>query len=60
MKEKACKECGRVTKLDVCVICKTPTSPRWIGYAVIMDPENSEIAKKLNIPAKGKYALRVR
>lgn len=60
MKEKACKECGRVTTLDVCTICKTPTSPDWIGYVTIVDPETSEIAKRLNISTKGKYALRVK
>lgn len=60
MKEKACKECGKVTSGDVCVICKTPTSNDWIGYVSIIDPETSEIAKKLNINMKGKYALRVK
>jgi len=60
MKEKACKECGRVTELDVCVVCKTPTSPNWMGYISVIDPEKSEVAKKLNIAAKGRYALRVR
>jgi DNA-directed RNA polymerase subunit E" len=60
MKEKACKECGRVTQGDVCITCRTPTSADWIGYVNIIDPEKSEIAKKLNINAKGKYALRVK
>ncbi|MDI6654293.1 MAG: transcription elongation factor subunit Spt4 [Candidatus Hydrothermarchaeota archaeon] len=60
MKEKACKECSRVTELDVCVVCKTPTSPNWMGYVSVIDPEKSEVAKKLNIAAKGRYALRVR
>lgn len=60
MKEKACKECNRLTKLDICVVCKSPTSSNWIGYVSIIDPERSEVSKKLNISAKGKYALRVR
>lgn len=60
MKEKACKECGIITDLDVCVICKSPTSQDWLGYVSIIDPENSEVAKKLNIKTKGKFALRVR
>lgn len=60
MKEKACKECKRITNLDVCVVCKQPTSTSWMGYVSVIDPEKSEISKKLGIPAKGKYALRVR
>lgn len=60
MKEKACKECGKVTREDICIICKTATSTDWIGYVSIIDPETSEIAKKLNINMKGKYALRVK
>lgn len=60
MKEKACKECNRITELDVCVVCKTPTSKDWMGYVSIIDAEKSEVAKKLNIAAKGRYALRVR
>ncbi|MBI5253239.1 MAG: DNA-directed RNA polymerase subunit E'' [Euryarchaeota archaeon] len=60
MKERACKECGRITELDVCVVCKTPTSSDWMGYVSVIDAEKSEIAKKLNIAAKGRYALRVR
>ncbi len=60
MKERACKECGRITELDVCIVCKTPTSSDWIGYVSVIDAEKSEIAKKLNMDAKGRYALRVR
>ncbi len=60
MKEKACKECGKVTRGDVCITCKAPTSTDWIGYVSIINPETSEIAKKLKISMKGKYALRVK
>jgi DNA-directed RNA polymerase subunit E" len=60
MKDRACKECSRITNLDVCVICKSPTSSDWLGYVSIIDPENSEVAQKLNITIKGKFALRVR
>ncbi len=60
MKEKACKTCNRITDLDVCVVCKQPTSPSWMGYVSVVDPEKSSISKKLNIAGKGKYALRVK
>ena len=60
MKEKACKECSKVTTMDICTVCKAPTSSDWIGYVNIVDPETSEISKRLNINIKGKYALRVK
>jgi DNA-directed RNA polymerase subunit E" len=35
-------------------------SEDWSGLIIILDPEKSEIAKKLGVKAKGKYAVRVR
>ncbi|HUV79718.1 MAG TPA: transcription elongation factor subunit Spt4, partial [Candidatus Bathyarchaeia archaeon] len=35
-------------------------SPDWSGYVAIIDAEESEIAKKLEIKKAGKYALKVR
>lgn len=60
MKEKACRECGKLTDLDICIICKGHTTTDWIGYVAILDPENSQIANKMDIKMKGKYALKVR
>ncbi len=31
----------------------------WRGYVVIVDPENSEIAKKMGTTRPGKFALRL-
>jgi DNA-directed RNA polymerase subunit E" len=60
MKEKACKECNRLSDLDICTVCKSPTSQDWIGYVRIIDPENSDVAGRLGIQTKGKFALKVR
>jgi DNA-directed RNA polymerase subunit E" len=61
MKKKACKKCRRIVEKDVCPTCKTSDfTEDWSGYVVIIDPSNSEIAKKLNITEPGRYALRVR
>ena len=50
-----------VAKGSVCPACKASSlSGDWAGYVVILDPENSTIAKKLNISVPGRYALRVR
>jgi len=45
----------------VCRNCKsTDLSDDWIGFVIVIDPENSEIAKKMGIKTSGKYAIRVR
>lgn len=61
MMRKACKNCHQIVDGKVCPGCKgTSFSNDWTGYVVVIDPENSEIAKRLNITTPGKYALRVR
>jgi DNA-directed RNA polymerase subunit E" len=58
---KVCRECHRVVEGETCVICGTANlSEDWAGYVVIIDPEHSEIAKKMNITMAGRYALKVR
>ncbi|KUK61335.1 MAG: DNA-directed RNA polymerase, subunit E'' [Methanoculleus marisnigri] len=58
---KVCRECHRVVEGENCVICGTANlSEDWAGYVVIIDPEHSEIAKKMNITMAGRYALKVR
>ncbi|MCS4542156.1 MAG: DNA-directed RNA polymerase, subunit E'' [Euryarchaeota archaeon] len=60
-KEKACRNCRRIIKGDVCPICKSTTlTDDWSGYLIIVDPNTSEIAKTMRINVPGKYALRVR
>lgn len=61
MSEKACRNCHAIVNVTVCPICKgTSLSDDWSGYAIILDPKNSTIAKRLNINQPGKYALKVR
>ncbi|MDK2891194.1 MAG: DNA-directed polymerase subunit [Methanoculleus sp.] len=58
---RVCRECHRVVEGESCVICGTTNlSEDWAGYVVIIDPEHSEIAKKMNITMAGRYALKVR
>jgi len=60
VKERACKECKRLTDLEVCPVCKGQTSPDWIGYIRIVNTEESEVARRLGIQTRGRYALKVR
>ncbi|WP_178648154.1 transcription elongation factor subunit Spt4 [uncultured Methanobrevibacter sp.] len=56
----ACTHCKRLTTKDVCDVCNNPTSDNWSGLLIITDPEESELAKELNIELPGEYCLIVR
>lgn len=59
-REMACRKCKYVTIGKVCPLCKSSDlTPDWNGVALIVDPQNSYIAKTLGITEKGKYALKV-
>lgn len=59
--EKACRQCHVVTVGTLCPKCKTATlSDDYSGVVIIIDPEQSEIAKVMGINERGRYALRVR
>jgi DNA-directed RNA polymerase subunit E" len=60
--EKACRDCHRMVESgrSMCVCGSNSMSTDWNGYLVIIDPAESEIAKKLEIKRAGKYALKVR
>ena len=61
MGEKVCKNCHRIVEGDVCPICnRSDFSEEWRGYVIIMDPEDSEIADRMEVDTPGRYALRVR
>lgn len=58
---KVCRDCHRVVEGEACVVCGTSNlSEDWAGYVVIIDPEHSEIAKKMRITLPGRYALKAR
>ncbi|MBM4240173.1 MAG: DNA-directed RNA polymerase, subunit E'' [Euryarchaeota archaeon] len=57
---KACTKCHRLMEEERCFICDLPSSINWSGLLIIIDPENSDIAKELHITLPGEYALRVR
>jgi DNA-directed RNA polymerase subunit E" len=61
MSEKACPICHLITKNNVCPKCKTSSlSDDFSGLVIMLDPEDSTIAKTMNIEKKGRYALKVR
>ncbi len=60
-KEKACRECRFVIEEgENCPTCNsTSFTTFWRGFVVIIDPENSTLAKKMGVEKPGKYALRL-
>ena len=61
MTEKACRECSTLTTGTMCPKCKTTNlSDDFSGLAIIINPQESEIALTMRIKEKGRYALRVR
>ena len=61
MNLRACKTCHAITdQTTKCPRCGGELSREWQGYLVVIDPEKSEIARKMGIHAAGRYALRVK
>ncbi len=61
MKKKVCKKCKLFVEGNECPICKgNQFSTNWQGRLAILDPNKSIIAKKLQIKAKGEYAIKVK
>lgn len=61
VKKKVCKKCKLFVDGTECPLCKGKQfSTNWQGRIIILDPEKSEIAKKIGIKVKGEYAIKVR
>ena len=60
-KQKACKICKKIYEGEQCPICESKESTEGFkGRVVVVNPEKSEIAQKLNIKEKGNFAIKVR
>jgi len=58
----SCGECHLVLNDDVDQCPHHPSaqvSSDWTGYVIIVNPERSEIAKRLQVERPGRYALKV-
>ena len=61
MIEKACKKDRLIVTGDVCPIChESNLTKSWEGYILLVNPENSEIAKAIGATIPGKYALKIK
>lgn len=60
---KACRKCKSLVPREAsrCPVCgSTDLSEDWEGALVVIEPEKSVIAKKLEITKPGRYAIKVR
>jgi DNA-directed RNA polymerase subunit E" len=54
MKGKVCKKCKVFVEHDKCPICQgTKFTETWKGRIIVMNPEQSELARKLHLDKKG-------
>jgi len=61
MTRKICKTCKLFVKEDVCPVCKrNQFTTNFKGRIIIMNPEKSEIAKKIGAEIAGEYAIKIR
>lgn len=59
--KKICKKCKIFVEGHECPICQgTQFADNYSGKLIITNPEESEIAKKLNITRKGTYAIKIK
>ena len=57
--KRVCKKCKVFVEEDKCPICQgTQFITSWKGRISVLDPEQSEIAKKMNIKNKGVFAIK--
>jgi len=60
-KAKACKICNTIYEGEKCPKCGSKESTETFkGRITVLDPEKSEIAKKLNLKDKGNFAIKTR
>jgi len=58
---RACRHCKNINEDNVCPVCKnTEFSDDYSGLLVVVDPENSILAEKLDTKEQGNYALKIR
>ncbi|MBI2041234.1 MAG: DNA-directed RNA polymerase subunit E'' [DPANN group archaeon] len=60
MAKLACKICKKLVSGDKCPLHPdAKLSESWKGRIIVLDPEKSELAKKMKITDKGEYAIRL-
>lgn len=60
-KPKACKICRTIHEEEKCPKCNSKENTEsFKGRIIVVNPEKSEIAQKLNLKEKGNFAIKTR
>lgn len=60
MVERACKKCKAIFEGSTCPKCGSKEHvDAYKGRMIIINPEQSEVAKQVNIKDKGEYAVKL-
>ena len=58
---RACRNCKIIIEENICPICRgTDLSDDYSGLLVVLEPEGSQMAQKMEIKKEGRYALKIR
>ena len=58
---RACRSCKHLTEEPICPVCKNSEfSDDYSGLLIVLDPEHSILAEKLDTTEPGAYALKIR
>ena len=61
MPAKTCRTCKIITNDNICPVCKgSELSEDFLGFVIILDSKNSQLAEKMNLKEAGQYALKIR
>jgi len=59
--KKVCKKCKVFVEGETCPNCNgNQFNETWKGRILVFKPEESELAKKMNISKKGVYAIKTK
>jgi len=59
VKSRACKICNTIHEREKCPNCDSKEfTENFKGKIIILNPEKSEIANKLNLKSKGTFAIK--
>lgn len=59
---KACRNCKALVdrEVEVCPVCNgREFVEEWSGVVIVVDPENSEIAKTLKVNQRGRFVVKL-
>jgi DNA-directed RNA polymerase subunit E" len=61
IKKNVCKNCKMFYEGNTCPGCKnSQKATTWKGRINVLNPNKSDIAKKMGIEVKGEYAIKIR